>query len=389
MENENLRLTVIFTVFGVLGLLGFCIGMILLWSLLNLTSTPAPTETLMGTAAASTPPQTVSATLAMSSTLTSTPSPTGSITTTVETSATLSISPSATGAQSLETPELTSSPVLTTTAAPSSTPGVVLSDAWCVPWNTQAIRARVLRALDGVSFEASAGGELLQVRYIGIDVPEPTNGIDTQAAAFEKNKQLVEGKEVLLIQDKSQATDQEGLLPRYVIVGGIFANLEMIQSGYAVARSAAPDIRCDDLFQRAEELAQAGANGVWALTPTPTRTRPAPTETLSRTGYVIISYIFFKGEKWAEPNEFVEIHNLSDNPVQLKNWTVKNLENHVYVFPEYILLPGQFCRVYTNQYHSGTCGFTFNNPAPIWDDLSDCAYLKDSLGVLVDEYCYE
>jgi len=50
MENENLRLTVIFTIFGVLGLLGFCIGMILLWTLFNLSSTPMPTATVTETA---------------------------------------------------------------------------------------------------------------------------------------------------------------------------------------------------------------------------------------------------------------------------------------------------------------------------------------------------
>lgn len=246
----------------------------------------------------------------------------------------------------------------------------------------------MIRAIDGVSFEAKTGAQTFRVRYIGIDVPEPSNGVDTYSASFNRNKELVEGSTVLLIQDKSEI-DDEGYQPRYVVAGGTFINLEMVESGYAVAYSNPPDIRCDHAFQQAEELARTTKRGIWAPTPTPTRTQSPPTATIARTGNVMISYIFEKGKKWQEPNEFVEIHNVSDAPIQLLGWTLKDNENHVYVFPDYIMVPDQYCRVYTNEYHSSTCGFTYELPAPIWDDVRDCAYLKDSQGILIDEFCYE
>jgi endonuclease YncB( thermonuclease family) len=386
MENDNVRIILVFTIFGVLGLCGFCVGMSLLWGLMNYLSTPAPTMTGL---------QTQSLTSFGTSLASITPSPTPVLAITPGgPSLTPGLGVSPTGSptfENTETPtpteeslELTPTPTVTTIP----TQGAGLSDAWCVPWNTPSIRGRVIRAIDGISFEVSADGNTFLVRYIGIGVPAPDNNIDTEYEAFAKNKMLIEGKEVLLIQDQTPV-DEGGYLPRYVMVGGTFANQEMISSGYAIASSTPPDIRCDQFFQQAEESAILSDRGFWAPTPTPSRTRPAPTTTPARTGNVIISYIFYQGEPWEQPNEFVEIHNVSDGTIQLKGWSLKDNQNHVFVFPEYLLLPDQFCRVYTYGYHPTTCGFSYFSRSPIWDDLGDCAYLKDSLGLLVDQFCYE
>lgn len=315
------------------------------------------------------------------------PSPTGLVTVTLSYTETFT-STATLGGTDTFTPTLTESPALITETTPTPTTGVVLSDAWCLPWNTPSVRAQVIRAIDGVTFDAITGDQTIRVRYIGIDLPELGSGVDTFTASFNRNKELVEGSTVLLIQDKSES-DDGGDRPRYVIFNGTFVNLEMVESGYAVADSIPPDISCDHVFQQAEELARAAKRGLWAPTPTPTRTQPPPTATMARTGNVMITYIFEKGKKWQEPNEFVEIHNASDGPIQLQGWTLKDNENYVYVFPDYIMVPDQYCRVYTDEYHSSTCGFTYEHPAPIWDDVRDCAYLKDSQGILIDEFCYE
>jgi endonuclease YncB( thermonuclease family) len=379
MENNNLRVILIFTLFGVLGLCGFCVGMSVLWGLLNYLSTSTPTLTGQHTG-----PLTPLATQSPATSPSHTPilavTPGGS---TPTASPILAITPTPTPTQA---EPLDQTPMLTETPIPAQ--GLGLSDAWCVPWNAPATRARVIRAVDGLTFEVSANGTTYFVRYIGIDVPEPDNNIDTQYEAFVQNKKLLEGKEVLLIQDQTPV-DEGGYRPRYVLVGGTFANQEMVASGYAIASSAPPDIRCDQFFEQAEMNAILAGRGVWAPTPTPSRTRPAPTITPAQTGNVIISFIFYKGEKWEQPNEFVEIHSFSDGPIQLKGWTLKDNQNHVFIFPDYLLQPDQFCRIYTNEYHSTSCGFSYFSRSPIWDDLGDCAYLKDSLGLLVDQYCYE
>ena len=45
-------------------------------------------------------------------------------------------------------------------------------------------------------------------------------------------------------------------------------------------------------------------------------------------------------------------------------------------------------RVYTNQVHPDTGGFSYNTTTPVWNNGGDCAELRDPSGALVAEYCY-
>ena len=102
-----------------------------------------------------------------------------------------------------------------------------------------------------------------------------------------------------------------------------------------------------------------------------------------------IGWIKNRGAPWEEPDEFVEVLNDGTEPIQLKGWTLSDDDNHhIFTFPSFVLGPGQHCRVYTNLYKPTTCGFSFFNPYPIWDDFADCAYLKDPLGEEISVYCY-
>ena len=207
--------------------------------------------------------------------------------------------------------------------------------------------------------------------------------------ATEKNRQLVQGKTVLLLKDRSDTNDA-GQLLRYVLIDTIFVNREMVLSGYAVASSMPPDTTCDTTLLEAEMDAIVSQRGLWAPTPTVTRTLiPLPTPTVATTGNIIIVRISFKGNGWEDPEEFVEIQNDSSWPIEMKGWTLSDNKNHVYTFTPFIMKPGDFCRVYTNEYHPTSCGFSYFSASAIWDDTGDCAYLKDALGSLVAEYCYE
>jgi endonuclease YncB( thermonuclease family) len=288
------------------------------------------------------------------------------------------------------TPEAlaTRPPEPTQTPEPSQTSGSLAQDAWCVPWNSKTVRAQVLRVVDGITFEVQLDGKTQQVRYIGVDLLEYEQDWRVWADSTEKNKQLVEGKTALLISDHADK-DAEGRLARYVIVEGVFANREMAASGYAIAQSTPPNTGCDSLLLEAETQAITAGLGLWAATPTPTRTFPPPSATISAAGDVVIVKVAFRGTAWQEPEEFVEIYNSGVSPVQLEGWSVKDIKNHVFVFPRFVLGPGQYCRVYTNLYSRQHCEFSFFNPAPIWENDGDCAYLKDKTGRLVDQFCYE
>ena len=64
------------------------------------------------------------------------------------------------------------------------------------------------------------------------------------------------------------------------------------------------------------------------------------------------------------------------------------IANHVFIFPEFVMNPGQICRVYTNEDHHDWCGFNHESGAPIWNNDGDCAYLKDGSNSSIDTYCY-
>ena len=271
---------------------------------------------------------------------------------------------------------------------PSATFGLGASGAWCVPLNSETIQAQVIQVIDAVSIEVEIEGETFVVRYIGIDLPDPTSDPLALAQAIDMNRSLVEGRTVLLIKDSSES-DGSGQLLRYVIAGVVFVNREMVESGFAIAVSAPPNVNCDSIFQEAEALARASGRGLWAPAPTPTRTPLPPTPTLSTVGDVRIVTIDYTGTEWQEPEEFVEIRNFSSWPIQLQGWTISDNKRHIFTFPDFILGAGVYCRVYTNGYYPGVCNFSYNSLSPIWDDDSDCAYLKDNLGNLVFTFCYD
>lgn len=314
--------------------------------------------------------------------------PSPGLTTTPSLTATLQLSGTLAVTQTLIPPSGTPAPTLEPTITPSPTFASLAQDAWCIPWNAPAVPAQVVEVLDGVSIEVNLNGKIVPVRYIGVDLLEFGDDASIWTRMTEKNQELVGGKTVLLIQDRSE-TDDEGRLLRYVLVQGVFANLEMISSGYAVAASAPPDQSCDALLLEAQMQATQARIGLWAPAPTPTRMlMPSPLPTPLTTGPMVIGLIIYRGTPWQEPEEFVEVLNDGTAPIQLKDWTLSDDDNHVFIFPSFVLGPGQHCRIYTNQYHPTTCGFSFFRPAPIWDNGADCAYLKDPLGEIISTYCY-
>ena len=66
----------------------------------------------------------------------------------------------------------------------------------------------VTRVIDGDTIEAFVNGQTVTIRYIGIDTPETVQpGEEVQdfgPEAAEKNRQLVEGKNVILVKDVSE-----------------------------------------------------------------------------------------------------------------------------------------------------------------------------------------
>ncbi len=285
----------------------------------------------------------------------------------------------------------TALPVPTQPPAPTATESTPLVSSVagrpdCLPPNSLIKIGQVTRVIDGDTIEVFMDGQVYTVRYIGIDTPEikhPEVGVEPfgpEAAAY--NEHLVLGKPVALVKDVSEV-DQYGRLLRYVFVrspDGLFVNVELLGQGLAQANQYPPDVACSQALQAAEDQARAAQLGLWA---------PAPASRAQQPGGVEIVTIFFNGSGEKEPDEYVEIRSAALVPVQLEGWTLVDKAKHRFIFPEFLLQPGQVCRIYTDQVHPEWCGFSFAyNKTAIWNNGGDCATLADSQGAPVAEYCY-
>lgn len=104
-----------------------------------------------------------------------------------------------------------------------------------------------------------------KVRYIGMNVPEDTTKkewLGPEATA--RDKELVAGKTVTLIKYVSE-TDRYGRLLRFVFVGNVLVNYELVREEYAKATPYKPDISCKGLFYDAQLQAQQAHLGLWSI----------------------------------------------------------------------------------------------------------------------------
>lgn len=106
--------------------------------------------------------------------------------------------------------------------------------------NVEGETARVVRVIDGDTIDVTINGTEYRVRYVGANTPE--RGEACYSDAVNANKSLVEGRTVTLVVDTSD-TDRYDRLLRYVYVGNVMVNEELIRTGYAEAVLYAPDDR--------------------------------------------------------------------------------------------------------------------------------------------------
>jgi micrococcal nuclease len=129
-----------------------------------------------------------------------------------------------------------------------------------------AVRARVLRVIDGDTIEVAIGGREEDVRYIGVDTPEtvkpgtPVQCYGPQAKA--ENRRLVAGKAVRLIFDRERR-DAYGRLLAYVHAGSRFVNAALVRGGYARSLTIRPNTAHASLLRRLEVGAGQDGRGLW------------------------------------------------------------------------------------------------------------------------------
>ena len=90
-----------------------------------------------------------------------------------------------------------------------------------------------------------------------------------------------------------------------------------------------------------------------------------------------------------ESDEYAVVRNNGGSAVHLGGWRL-NAGNpgQDFWFPGVELQPGQECRVYTNEGHPESCGFSFGRGSAIWANSGECGHLYNASGAEVSTYCY-
>jgi micrococcal nuclease len=143
------------------------------------------------------------------------------------------------------------------------------------PWDGEeakpaAADAVVTRVVDGDTVEARIGGEVEDVRLIGIDTPEsvkpgePIECFGPRASRF--THRLLEGRRVRLVFGVERR-DPYGRLLAYVYVGRRFFNPILVRRGLARTLTIPPNDRFAPLLERLELRAARDGRGFWGACP--------------------------------------------------------------------------------------------------------------------------
>lgn len=118
---------------------------------------------------------------------------------------------------------------------------------------------RVTEVIDGDTFRTQTGST---VRLLGINAPE----INDPGGDIAKNvlTLLLMNKDVRLEADMTDQDDY-GRLLRYVYVGHVFVNAEMVRMGYAELRFYPPDTFHYQEVRELEKVAIRNRQGLWAF----------------------------------------------------------------------------------------------------------------------------
>jgi endonuclease YncB( thermonuclease family) len=257
---------------------------------------------------------------------------------------------------------------------PSTVPSTPTSLPTSPPAPRSVGAALVTAITDGDTVTVEMDGTSYTVRYIGMDTPE--RGDPFYAEATQANSDLVLGREVWLEKDVNE-TDRFGRLLRYVYVGDVMINEELVRTGYAQASAYPPDVKYQERLDRAERLARENNAGLWAIAvivptappaaPTPLPEAPqasapptgvaAPPPAPSGSGLVII--------RVNKSDEYVDLRNDSGAALDLAGWTLRSERGSQDCALSGVIGAGEVLRIWAMSGAPGyVCGFGSN----IWNN---------------------
>jgi len=234
----------------------------------------------------------------------------------------------------------------------------------------------VSKIIDGDTIKLSTGEEL---RLIGLNAPE--SGQACSLEATEKLRDFVLGKEVTLESDIDNK-DQYNRLLRYVYVGDVFVNLEMVRLGFAHKYEYGSNTKYSSQFEQAENEAKQNEGCLW---------KSEDIDYIQDQCIYITNFHFNAAgdDNYNLNDEYITFGNKCSYSIDMTNWTIKDeTASHLYTIPSLTFQSGStftlFTGTGTNTNSALYWGRTSGNYAAIWNNNGgDTLFLRDSNGNLV------
>jgi micrococcal nuclease len=234
--------------------------------------------------------------------------------------------------------------------------------------------AVVAAITDGDTIEIDWSGGRERLRLIGVNSPE--NGECWADEAGRVLEALIPvGSQVGMTVDQSDR-DQFDRLLRYLWVGSMAVNEELVRRGAAISRRYPPDTAMSARLDDAQDEAEAAGRGQWA-------SDACGPEAAAELVIDEVRYDAPGNDNENLNEEWVRISNAGEGLVDMTGWGIKDESaSHRYRFPSgFVLAPTEVVTLYTG------CGDDFDKDlywcqtgSAIWNNDGDTAFLTDPNG---------
>jgi len=233
----------------------------------------------------------------------------------------------------------------------------------------------VVDVIDGDTLDViRTDGSPDRVRLIGINAPERDECWAAEATSV--LTVLTSGDSEIGITRDVSDRDQFGRLLRYLWVGSMSVNEELVRRGAAISRRYPPDVAMSDRLEAAQQEAREAGVGLWA----PDACGPSSDADL----HIVDWRPDATGNDSENLNdEWIRLGNQGEEIVDLTGWSIKDESaTNRYSFPSgFSIIPGEEVIVYSGCGEDfGTSLYWCSVGSAIWNNDGDTAFLIDPSG---------
>ena len=241
---------------------------------------------------------------------------------------------------------------------------------------------RSTEVVDGDTLDVSGPRGEVRVRLIGVNAPE--SGECFSEESTDALAELVDGKDLVLVDDRSDV-DQFGRMLRYVeTVDGVDVGAELVGAGFAIARRYPPDDARAGLYADLQRGAQRDARGLWAAV-------ACGASDLEGVEIVIDVNADAPGDDGVNLNgEWVSFTNAGTEMIDFDGWEVADESaSHRYTFDGVRLGPGAVVTLFSGcgRDDDATRHWCASGSA-VWNNSGDTVFLRDRTGNIVASRSY-